>query len=125
MKTIDTNSYYTIGVDTEMNRIHIELNGFWKDTPPQYLEHIDEAIKLVKQGFTVLADLTRLKAPPQNVSYVHIEAQKLLTRKGLSKTAELRPSRTITTLAARKWASNSNLNVRVFENYHQAIEWLN
>ena len=124
MKTIDTNADYTVGVDAANNRIHIEVNGFWKEVPAHYLLHLEQAIKMVKSGFTVLADLTRLKTPPQQVSFVHVEAQKLLLRNGLSKTAELRSEKKISRLAARKWSSISKQHVRVFEDYNEAIAWL-
>ncbi len=91
MKTIAQNDNYVIAVDPSKNRTYLTLIGYWKSRAevPKYIDDWKKAIKELSKGFTILSDVTRMKAPPQDVVQLHTEAQKVLMAGGLSKMAEL------------------------------------
>ncbi len=90
-KQIASNSYYDITVDTEKNRIHLTIKGFWqtKNLVPHYIDDLGEAAGLLKPGFSLLADLTRMVPPTHEVCDLHCEAQKLLVKSGHARSAEI------------------------------------
>ena len=91
LKTIASNGYYDIAVDAAKNRIHLSIKGFWqtKDLVPYYINDINEAVSLLKPGFSILVNLTRMVSPTLEVSALHWEAQKLLIRSGGARSAEI------------------------------------
>jgi hypothetical protein len=91
MQQIAVTPYYRIGLDKAKNRVYLAILGFWRS--PQevstYLEDLDRTMLLIKRGFTLLVDLSEMKAHPQALNAVHVKAQQLMINKGLAQTAEV------------------------------------
>ena len=126
MKTIAQNDYYVITVDPAKNRAYLTLIGYWKSRAdvPRYIDDWKKAIRELSKGFTVLSDVTRMKAPPQDVVQVHTEAQKVLISSGLSKVAELVGSDVITKMAIDRFSRESGMYKGTFDNWREADDWL-
>ena len=125
-KTIAENDYYVIAVDTAKNRAYLTLIGYWKSRAeiPKYVEDWKKALRELSKGFTVLTDVTKFKAPPQEVVVLHTEAQKVLMKGGLSKVAELVGRDAITKMAVDRFSRESGMYKGTFDNWREADEWL-
>jgi hypothetical protein len=126
MKTIAQNDSYVIAVDPSKNRAYLTLIGYWKSRAevPKYIDDWKKAIKELSKGFTVLSDVTRMKAPPQDVVQLHTEAQKVLMAGGLSKVAELVGSDVIAKMAIDRFSRESGMYKGTFDNWREADDWL-
>ncbi len=126
MKTIAQNDNYVIAVDPSKNRAYLTLIGYWKGRAevPKYIDDWRKAIKELSRGFTVLSDVTRMKAPPQDVVQLHTEAQKVLMAGGLSKVAELVGSDVIAKMAIDRFSRESGMYKGTFDNWREADDWL-
>ena len=126
MKTIAQNDNYVIAVDPSKNRAYLTLIGYWKSRAevPKYIDDWKKAIKELSRGFTVLSDVTRMKAPPQDVVQLHTEAQKVLMAGGLSKVAELVGSDVIAKMAIDRFSRESGMYKGTFDNWREADDWL-
>jgi hypothetical protein len=78
-------------MDPDKNRAYITIIGFWRspEEAGPYVQDLDRALVQLKPGFTLLTDLTQMKAYPASVQPLHLEAQQLLLTRGLSQTAEV------------------------------------
>ncbi len=126
MKTIAQNDNYVIAVDPSKNRAYLTLIGYWKSRAevPKYIDDWKKAIKELSRGFTVLSDVTRMKAPPQDVVQLHTEAQKVLMAGGLSKVAELVGGDVIAKMAIDRFSRESGMYKGTFDNWREADDWL-
>ena len=126
MKTIAQNDYYVIAVDPMKNRAYLTLIGYWKSRAevPKYLEDWKKAIRELSRGFTVLTDVTRMKAPPPDVVQLHTEAQKVLISGGLNKVAEIVGSDIIAKMAVDRFSKDSGMHKGTFDNWREAEDWL-
>lgn len=126
MKTIAQNDYYVIAVDQSKNRAYLIIIGYWKSRGdvPKYLDDWKKALRDFSKGFTVLSDVTKMKAPPADVVQVHTEAQKLLMSGGLNKVAELVGRDVITKMAIDRFSKESGMYKGTFDNWREADEWL-
>jgi hypothetical protein len=125
-KTIAQNDYYVIAVDPAKNRAYLTLIGFWKSRAdvPKYLEDWKKALRELSRGFTVLSDVTRMKAPAADVVQLHTEAQKVLISGGLNKVAELVGRDAITKMAIDRFSKESGMYKGTFDNWREADDWL-
>ncbi len=90
-QVVARNKHYEIGMDPGKNRAYITIIGFWR-SPEEvgpYVQDLDRALVQLAPGFTLLTDLTQMKAYPASVQPLHLEAQQLLLTRGLSQTAEV------------------------------------
>lgn len=126
MKTIAQNDYYIIAVDGGKNRAYLTLIGYWKSRSdvPKYIEDWKKALRELSKGFTVLTDVTKFKAPAQEVVSLHTEAQKVLMTAGLSKVAELVGRDVITKMSIDRFSRESGMYKGTFDNWREADEWL-
>jgi hypothetical protein len=69
MKDIAKNEYYEIRYDVLTNRIYWTMKGFWSSmaVTPKYDADWDTVTKMTTPGFTICADLSKLKAMPKDV----------------------------------------------------------
>ena len=125
MKTIAQNDYYIIAVDPMKNRAYLTLIGYWKSRAevPKYLEDWKKAIRELSRGFTVLTDVTRMKAPPPDVVQLHTEAQKVLMSGGLKKVAEIVGSDIFAKMAVDRFSRESGMYKGTFDNFREAEDW--
>ncbi len=122
---IASNSYYDIAVDVTKNRIYLTIKGFWqtKDLVPHYIDDLDEATGMLGSGFTVLANLTRMVPPTAEVSVLHQQAQSLLMKNGLVRSAEI-VNDPLLVNAVDEYAARLQMNRRVFYDPGFAEVWL-
>jgi hypothetical protein len=126
LEKIASNVYYEIGVDVSRNRIYLIIKGYWqtKELVPNYVTDVGRAAGKVKPGFTVLADLSQMKQPADDVGALHQQAQKLLLEKGLSRTAEVLDNASLQKVTD-EYATRSKMVKRVFPSTEKAEVWLN
>ena len=125
LEKIASNSYYDIAVDVSGNRTHLTIKGFWETTElvPNFITDIGAAAEKMRPGFTVLANLTRMKPPPAVVCAMHEEAQALLISCGLECTAEIVDDPSLEKVL-NDHACQSKMNKQVFVNTVDAEAWL-
>jgi hypothetical protein len=126
MKTIAQNDYYVIAADPSKNRMYLTLIGYWRSRAevPKYIEDLKKATRELSRGYTILTDVTKMKAPPQDVVTLHTEAQKVVLAAGLSKTAELVGSDIFTKMSVDRFSKESGMHKGTFDNWREADEWL-
>ncbi len=125
LEKIVSNSYYDIAVDISKNRTHLTIKGYWETTElvPNFMADVNAAAEKMKPGFTVLANLTRMKPPPAAVCAMYKQAQALLVSCGLECTAEI-----IDDLSLEKTLNDydcqSKIKKEIFVNAVDAEAWL-
>ena len=126
MKTIAQNDCYVIAVDPSKNRLYLTLIGYWKSRAdvPKYIEDLKKATRELSKGYTILTDVTKMKAPPQDVVTLHTEAQKVVLAAGLSKTSELVGSDVFAKMAVDRFSRESGMYKGTFDNWREAEDWL-
>jgi len=89
MGNITENEYYELSFDAIKNRVLWTMKGFWDsmDVAPDFFRDWDKVMKSIKEGFTVLADLSEVKTWPEDVYEVNMKVQKRLMEKGCKKVA--------------------------------------
>lgn len=119
---------YEIKVDKAKNRIYLI---FWENTReakdvPRYVEHVRKAAEEVKEGFTLLADISPHRHIPKfSLTKVMKESQAIFLKKGVSKTAVVRGKE----LALQKMFLNvtaklSGMQLKSFVEPSEAEKWL-
>ena len=125
MQTIAKNEFYEIHYDDNKNRVYFKIIGLWnspKDVP-NYISDIQKTANTVKSGFTLVSDITQMRTPPQEVGELHEQAQQILVRAGLDKTAEVVTS-SILKMTANQYAKKSNMTKQTFTSKEEAENWL-
>ena len=85
-----TNEYYELDYNSAKNQINWKVKGFWRSvgTVPDMEKHWDSILARAKKpGFNILADLTEMKAPPQDVKDLHAQVQGRIVEAGVHKLA--------------------------------------
>lgn len=122
-----SNNFYDLNYDARKNRFYLTVKGFWNsiDVAKDYLNDWMTQTKNAKSGFTVVADLRTMKAPPAAVFEYHKNAQEHLLNNGLRKTAEI-VSSAITKLSVNRLSRTSGMDVlkRQFHSLHEVEAWL-
>lgn len=125
METIAENEYYTIRADRKKNRIYLVFSGYWKSSAivPNYVPDAKKALQMISKGFTCLADVTKMKTPPDEIADLHIKMQSAYLQAGLSKTAEI-VSSSVIKLLTNRLSQESGMLKKVFDNWKDAELWL-
>lgn len=123
MKDFANNEFYELRVDKAANRMYITIKGFWREKG-NYLKDLEEACKAMLPGFKIHVDLITMKTPRQEVGEVHIEAQKLLMKYGLIKTAEVHGPNALARMAINKYSDNTGMYKQIFSTNEGAKQWL-
>ena len=89
--SISENSKYVLKVDTGKNRIYLKIIGFWRnmEVVKDYLPDWEKTLNLSKHGFTLLTDASEMKTHPTSVKELHLQAQNMIIKAGVSKVAEV------------------------------------
>jgi hypothetical protein len=125
LEKIASNSYYDIAVDVSGNRTHLTIKGFWETTElvQNFITDISAAGERMRPGFTVLANLTRMKPPPPEVCTMHEQAQGILLSCGLECTAEVVDDDSLEEMS-RECAYRLKMKKQFFGNVVDAEAWL-
>ena len=125
MKTIAKNEQYELLVDKLSNRAFLTIKGFWRNEAdiPAYLEDWDQAINMLKPGFTLLTDATKMSIHPGEVREIHQKAQKKIISAGVQKVAELH-SESVAVMQLNGLASETQMPKRSFTSKTEALSWL-
>ena len=125
-KTI-SNTHYDLGYDLDANRLYLRIKGFWKrpEDVPNFVTDVTDIGERLQPGFTVLSDVRTMKTPPVELNPVHEAAQKALTSRGLSRTAEIWTQKdTVLRSVTEKIASQSGMRRKEFNTMKEAEAWL-
>jgi hypothetical protein len=124
MKTLASESVYSVVVDEGKNRIFLTNRGAWTDETQVsgWLRDIGAAIELCRPGFTVLIDWTQSSAIllMDRIG----EAQKLLMQGGMRRAARLYERETFLKLQMDRVSEKTGFPVRTFYNLKDAETWL-
>lgn len=118
MEEIANNDRYELKCDTSKNRLFVTIKGLWK-TRDGYIKDLEAACQKLRPGFSMLVDLLTMK-PHGEIGSVHEEAQRLVLKFGLAKTAEIQTDRAILRLSLDRYSNNSGMNKEVFSSYEAA-----
>ena len=124
-QVVARNKHYEIGMDPGKNRAYLTIIGFWR-SPEEvgpYVQDLEQALVQLKPGFTLLTDLTQMKAHPASVQPLHLEAQQLLLTRGLSQTAEVCAS-SMVEYQTNALSKKSNMPLRQFTDQGAAEAFL-
>ncbi len=126
MIAIAETNHYSIIVDKEKNRVYLTIKGIWVDPSdvPNFMDDIRKTTLETQNGFTVFADLTRLKIPSKKMRAIHTEAEKVFIDAGLSKTAEILPKNYVTNAEVEEYAKASMMQRKGFKDKKEAKVWL-
>ncbi|MEM6829984.1 MAG: hypothetical protein AAF551_05680, partial [Bacteroidota bacterium] len=80
--------------------MYLRISGFWK-TKEGYLDDLETACKAMNASFDLMVDLTTMVAPKKDVGQVHVDAQLMLMKYGLIRTAEILGDDVIAKMALR------------------------
>lgn len=120
--------YYELAFDAAENQIYWKIIGFWPsmDAVPQVKQRWNEILSQTKPGFSVLADMTEMKAAPEEVEAFHISLQKKILDAGVGKIASLVSQSAIAALAGRRVGTETGV-ANVAQNFTDraaAQSWL-
>ena len=85
-----TNEYYELNYDPTKNQVNWKIKGFWRsvDAVPSMERNWNSVLAQAKKpGFHILADLTEMKSPPQDVKDLHAKVQGEIIEAGVHKLA--------------------------------------
>ena len=85
-----TNEYYDLSFSSIKNQINWKVKGYWRsvNAVPNMEQNWDSVLAQAKKpGFNILADLTEMKAPPQDVQNLHVKVQGKIVEAGVHKLA--------------------------------------
>ncbi len=127
MKEIAKNEYYELSYDETRNWVYWTMKGFWEnmDVVPDFDKHWDETQRAAKSGFKIFADLSKLKAMPDDVKKAQEERQQRLMQSGCIKVSCIMES-AVTKISLNKVIQESGMQemLQYFDNATEAESWL-
>jgi hypothetical protein len=123
-----TNKYYDLDYDPVKNQINWKVKGFWQsvDIVPSMEADWESTLgRARKPGFNILADLTTMKSPPQDVKELHAKVQGRIIEAGVYKLAVVIDS-PLTNLSVTSIGKKSGMNQLTtnFSDEKSAQAWL-
>lgn len=122
---IASNGYYSVSVDTELNRLHLYFAGTWvrADQVPNWLDDVKAGLRLVSPGFTLLTNCTKLHGVLR-LDFI-VEAERLILEAGLERAAQLyNPKRIVAKTLMEAAAEDAGLQVKQFVDPLEAEAYL-
>lgn len=125
LQNIASNPHYEIAVSKLKNRLYLKVRGFWRspEEVPNYVSDLRKSAASLQKDFTVLADVSEMKAHPGPVRKVHEEAQTVLIMAGLGRVAEIQAD-LITNVQLDNLSKDTLMPKRAFNCKVQAEAWL-
>jgi hypothetical protein len=126
LKNISKNNYYSMLVSKEKNRGYLNLFDYWEkaDNVPHYLRDMEDLVKELNPGFTILVNAINYKGCSSEICNLHIGVQKIAQEYGLSKAAEVYPPNSIAILFSASYSRESKIDTHIFKNVYIAEKWL-
>ncbi len=118
---------YIIQVFPDKNRICYEFNGDLKNKNdiPHYVEHTQNAVDQITEGYTLLSVVTAKGAPGFSATSPLKDSLKILKSKNVSKTAVVIPrEKVLQRMTLNVVSKLSGMNVKVFDEVVNAETWL-
>ena len=124
MKTIASNDFYTVAVDSVKNRIYFTMRGSWTNEKQvsDWPDHVAEAVRLCSPGFTELIDWTG--APAILLTDYIGRAQEIAVKGGLRKAARVYERETFAKHQMDSLTEKTGFPVRSFFDREEAEAWL-
>jgi len=129
-REIAKNEYYEAYVDEEINRMYWTMRGHWKKLSdiPDFRKHNMETIGYLKPGFTAVIDMRDMEIPDAEVLGLMLEVTRDSEEAGKGRQAHIINKKDMDAVrASRAVMKEADLDVKMmqFDNYKEAIEWLN
>ena len=129
MDTLVANELYHIKCDEFKNRIYVKIMGFWKDlvAANEFVDHLKRSSTMIKNGFTVLVDLSEFKVPKPEVVAIIKASQKHLMDLGMAKSAEIVSESLFTDMAISQITKENEITSdkrKKFKSLAEAEVWL-
>ena len=123
-----TNEFYDLDYDPKRNQINWKVKGWWASVnkvPNMEKDWNSMLAKVRKPGFNILADLTEMKAPPQDVQELHAKVQQQIIQSGVQKIATITAS-AVTRFSVKQIGTVSGITQMVsdFNDPTKAQAWL-
>ncbi len=119
---------YHIEVYPEKNRFDLAFIGHMKVAKdiPHYLEHVEQAINLLKPGYLLFAEIAETTKPPGfSITKLLKQSQDIMKKAGNKKTAVyISPKLMLQRMTLNVVARLSGLDIKVFSNKDDAEKWL-
>ena len=118
---------YSITVDKDKNRLNLLFLGHWKapSDVPKYIDHVTEAVGMLKKGYTIVAEIRDKKPPNLKVTSLHKKGQQVMKEGGVSRTAViLGKGQFLQKMTLNVVGRLSGLEVKVFSTTEDGVAWL-
>lgn len=124
--TIARNDYYILEVNHEKNRAYLKLMGYWKKPSDlsDYIKDIKIGTEKMSDGFTLLVDLTQYNGTSTELHHLHVGAQRIAVKAGLSRAAKIFSSNPLLKLFFDSYSKESGANTMAFKDRSHAERWL-
>ena len=127
MKKIEETDLYTLFVDETKNRLYQTVRGKWTvpATSYHYEQGVENALKLLKYGFTVLND-ARQAETVMSPEWAEIagKIRKRIVDFGMKASAEVLPENVITKMQINRVSKQVGFQTQYFSDPKQAESWL-
>lgn len=127
MIEFEQKGFYKIKVEPEKNLYNMYFLGSWNKPQdvPNYVEHIEKTISLLKPGFMSYVEINDDKPPKLAVTGIHRKAQKIQLKAGISKCAVVLESKKILQKVSLTVVGKlSGMNTKIFHDKDKARKWL-
>ncbi len=124
MKTVASNDYYTVGVDTQKNRLFLSATGMWikEAEVKDFVTDVQTALDELQPSLTILIDGRGMQGT--SLPDVFVDAQKAAVVKGIKRVASVYDRESFFKLQAEQIAQTSGFPVQRFGDMEEARSWL-
>jgi len=124
MKTIASNAFYSVAVDTQKNRIILSAKGMWvkADEVQNFVADVQAALDELQPNLTILVDARGMQGT--SLPEVFVAAEKLAVAKGIKRVASVYDRESFFKLQAQQIAQTSGFPVQRFASMDEAKTWL-
>lgn len=128
MVKLEEPNQYVVEVDKEKNRFSICFYGHMKKAKdiPHYVEHVKEAVDMLKPGFLLFVEIAKHSKPPGfQITKLLKESQSIIKKGGNKKTAVfIDPSLLLQRMTLNVVTRLSGLTIKVFKDEKEAKDWV-
>ncbi len=120
---------YIVEADVNNNRLNLTFNGYMrkKEDIPNYLEHVEKAVKALKSGYTSFVAIEKMsKAPSLATTGILRKSQSIVKEAGLSRAAVVLAKELVLQKMSLKVVTRLSglANVKIFDAKDEAEKWL-